>query len=186
MHEEMIIAGFGGQGIMLLGKLLAEACMEEGKNVSWLPSYGPEMRGGTANCHVIVSDEDIGSPIITTSTLVVAMNRPSLDKFEGVLAPGGTLFLNSSIIEIDPGRSDLQVFRVDANHIADELGNLKIANMVMAGAVIGARNLVNPETMQEVIRQTLTGRKADLVPVNLQALDRGMECALKNSHGQPG
>ncbi|MFW6181957.1 MAG: 2-oxoacid:acceptor oxidoreductase family protein [Spirochaetota bacterium] len=178
MHEEMIIAGFGGQGIMLLGKLLAEACMEEGRNVSWLPSYGPEMRGGTANCHVIVSDEDIGSPIIVNGTLLVAMNRPSLEKFEDTLVRGGTVFLNSSIIDTNPRRGDVLVHRVRANHLADELGNLKTANMVMAGAVIGVTNLVSVEVMKSVVRENLTGKKADLVPLNLQALARGMEAVL--------
>jgi 2-oxoglutarate ferredoxin oxidoreductase subunit gamma len=177
MHEEIIISGFGGQGVMLLGKLLAEACMEEGKNVSWLPSYGPEMRGGTANCHVVVSDRPIGSPIIVTGTVLVAMNRPSLEKFEDGLVEGGTIFINVSIVDVEPKRGDVTVYPVSANHIADELGSLKIANMVMAGALLDTKELASMDTMKDVIRENLTGRKARLVPLNLEALERGVQCA---------
>jgi 2-oxoglutarate ferredoxin oxidoreductase subunit gamma len=177
MHEELIIAGFGGQGIMLMGKLLAEACMEEGRHVSWLPSYGPEMRGGTANCHVIVSDEPVASPIIVSATLLVAMNGPSLDKFAAGLSGGGKLFVNSSIIDAKVARDDVSVHEVRANHIADSLGNLKTANMVMAGAVLKATALASLETMEGVIRESLAGRKASMIDVNIRALREGFQAA---------
>lgn len=173
MHEEIIIAGFGGQGVLLLGKLLSEAGMEEGRNVSWLPSYGPEMRGGTANVNVIISDDPVGSPIIVESTIVVAMNRPSLEKFEPTLVKNGKLFINSSIIDVEPKKKDIQVFKVPANDIANDLGNIKVANMVMAGAIIKATNCVSIETFKKVIQDVLTGKKAKLVDINLEALERG-------------
>jgi 2-oxoglutarate ferredoxin oxidoreductase subunit gamma len=176
MHEEMIIAGFGGQGVMLLGKMLAEASMEDGKNVSWLPSYGPEMRGGTANFQVIISDEPVGAPVIITSTILVAMNRPSLDKFAPSIITGGKVFINSSTIDVEPGRSDLTVYKVPANAIAEELGNLKVANMVMAGAIIRATGAATEESMLRVIEESLKGKKAALIELNGKALRKGMEC----------
>lgn len=136
MIEQVIMAGFGGQGVMSMGQLLAYSGMLEGKNVSWLPSYGPEMRGGTANCNVIVSDDEIGSPIVTEATAVIAMNLPSLDKFEHSVMPGGTLIINSSLIERKCSRTDIDVFYIPANEIADELGNNRVANMVMLGAYL--------------------------------------------------
>jgi 2-oxoglutarate ferredoxin oxidoreductase subunit gamma len=175
MHEEMIFAGFGGQGVMLLGKLLAEACMEEGKHVSWLPSYGPEMRGGTANCQVIVSDEPVGAPVVLQSSILVAMNKPSLDKFEPSVIAGGRIFLNSSAVGARPTRTDIVVHNVPANRIADELGNLKVANMVMAGAIIAATRMVSLAAMDHVISESLKGTKAKLVEVNCKALRKGME-----------
>ena len=145
MTHEIIMAGFGGQGVMAMGKILVEAAMEEGKNVSWLPSYGPEMRGGTANCSVIVSDEPIGAPIVTEATAAIVMNRPSLDKFENDVIPGGALFINSSLIDKKASRDDIKVYYVPANDIANELGTDKVANIVMLGAylqVSGAASLI--------------------------------------------
>ncbi|MCX8058612.1 MAG: 2-oxoacid:acceptor oxidoreductase family protein [Spirochaetes bacterium] len=179
MHEEIILAGFGGQGILLLGKLLAEAAMEEGRNVSWLPSYGPEMRGGTANANVIISDDQIGSPIIIDSTIVVAMNRPSLEKFEKTLVKDGILFMNSSIIDIEPSRKDIKVYRVPANEIASNLGNLKIANMVMAGAIIEKTKLVNLDVFINVIKENFAGKKSNLLEINIKAIEEGMR-SVKN------
>jgi 2-oxoglutarate ferredoxin oxidoreductase subunit gamma len=173
MHEEIILAGFGGQGVLLLGKLLSEAAMEEGRNVSWLPSYGPEMRGGTANANVIISDEQIGSPIIIESTIVVAMNRPSLEKFEKTLVKDGILFINSSIIDVEPVRKDIQVIKVPANEIASNLGNLKIANIVMAGAIIKKTQIVKLETFIDVIKNNFTSKKTSLIDINLKALEEG-------------
>jgi 2-oxoglutarate ferredoxin oxidoreductase subunit gamma len=142
MIEQVIMAGFGGQGVMSMGQLLAYSGMLEGKNVSWLPSYGPEMRGGTANCNVIVSDDEIGSPIVTEATAVIAMNLPSLDKFEHSVMPGGTLIINSSLIERKCSRTDIDVFYIPANEIADELGNNRVANMVMLGAYLKKTGIV--------------------------------------------
>ncbi len=134
MEERIIIAGFGGQGVMAMGQLLTYAGMIEGKHVSWLPSYGPEMRGGTANCSVIVSSEPVGSPVVVNSTTAIVMNKPSLDKFEPSVNKGGRLFINSSLIEQKSKRDDIEVYYISANEIADELGNMRVANMVMLGA----------------------------------------------------
>ncbi|NLW17622.1 MAG: 2-oxoacid:ferredoxin oxidoreductase subunit gamma [Firmicutes bacterium] len=147
MTHEIILAGFGGQGVMLMGQMLAYAGMTEGKNVSWLPSYGPEMRGGTANCTVVVSDKPVGSPLITRPGILVAMNLPSLDKFEDNVKPGGLLVYNSSLISRPPKRDDIEVLAVPANEIANELGNDRIANMVVLGALLGKKPIVENESI---------------------------------------
>jgi 2-oxoglutarate ferredoxin oxidoreductase subunit gamma len=136
MMNEYIFAGFGGQGMLLIGKFLAMACMMDGKHVSWLPSYGPEMRGGTANCSVIVSDKPVASPLVDKADVVIAMNRPSLDKFESHVKPGGTLVINSSIIDRKAERTDINVVYCDANKIAEEVGNPKGANVAILGALL--------------------------------------------------
>lgn len=176
MMHQMISAGFGGQGVLLLGQLLAYAGMDEGKNVSWLPSYGPEMRGGTANCCVIVSDEEIGSPVVTEADAVVVMNRPSLSKYEGSVAPGGKLFINSSLISDKSTRDDIDVYYIPANEIADELGNSRVANIVMLGAYLKVLDVVKPETLIKCLEKTLGEKKAHLIPMNEEAMKRGAEC----------
>lgn len=175
MTLEAIFAGFGGQGVMLMGQLLAYSGMYEGKQVSWFPSYGPEMRGGTANCSVVVSDETVGSPVISEPDILVAMNRPSLEKFESMLKPGGTLFYNSSLIHITPKRTDIKVVAIAANDIASELGNDKVANMVMMGAILKQTGIVKLETVISVLKKTMTGKKQALIPMNQLALEKGME-----------
>jgi 2-oxoglutarate ferredoxin oxidoreductase subunit gamma len=174
MQNDVIMAGFGGQGILLIGKMLAYAGMHEGKEVSWLPSYGPEMRGGTCNCTVVISDRPVGSPVIRSPRAVLAMNLPSLDKFEPDVRPGGLLLINSSLIERGSGRDDLTVVKVPANEIANELGNPRAANMVALGAYLGATGAVSIEEVEEVIRETFAA-KPQLVELNLQALRRGVE-----------
>lgn len=174
MMHEAIFAGFGGQGVMLMGQLLAYSGMYEGKNVSYFPSYGPEMRGGTANCSVVISDEPVGSPVISEPDVIVAMNRPSMERFEATLKPGGILVYNSSLIDIKPKRTDIKVVAVPANDIAVELGNPKVANMVVVGAVIKNTNIVGLETVISVLKKTFTGKKADLVNINKTALEKGM------------
>jgi 2-oxoglutarate ferredoxin oxidoreductase subunit gamma len=139
MQRDVIMAGFGGQGILLIGKMLAYAGMHAGKEVSWLPSYGPEMRGGTCNCTVVISDKPVGSPVIRSPRAVVAMNLPSLEKFEPDLREGGLLLINSSLISRGPERDDVTVVEVPANEIATELGNPRGANMVALGADRGRR-----------------------------------------------
>ena len=151
MKKEIILSGFGGQGVMSIGKNLVEAGVEEELEVSWVPSYGPEMRGGTANCSVILSDERIGSPVVEAPTEVIAMNRPSLTKFEPSVVPG--------------------------DGIAADLGNPKVGNMVMLGAYIGATKALKVETVENMIQEMFTGKKAKLVPLNLEALHRGIACA---------
>jgi 2-oxoglutarate ferredoxin oxidoreductase subunit gamma len=174
MQSEVIMAGFGGQGILLIGKMLAYAGMHEGKEVSWLPSYGPEMRGGTCNCTVVISDRPVGSPVIRSPRAVLAMNLPSLDKFEPDVRPGGLLLINSSLIDRGSSRDDLTVIEVPANEIANSLGNPRAANMVALGAYLGATGAVSIEEVEAVIRETFAG-KPQLVDLNLQALARGVE-----------
>ena len=179
MKREIIIAGFGGQGVMSIGKTLVEAGMAEDLEVSWVPSYGPEMRGGTANCSVILSPEVIGSPIVSEPTELIAMNAPSLAKFEHSVLPGGIIFLNGT--DIQPGAlpEGVRVIHVPCGEIAARLGNPKVANMVMLGAYIGATKALRPETLRDMIRHKFTGAKAKLVGLNLEALEQGLACGGK-------
>ncbi len=172
MTHEIVMAGFGGQGVMLMGQLMTYAGMLENKQVSWMPSYGPEMRGGTANCSVIISDEPIGAPIITEPTAVVAMNLPSLDKFEPALRTGGILIINSSLIEQKAKRSDVKEYRVPSNDIASELGNLKVANMVVLGAIIAATKAVSQESVMQAFAK-MFAKKPGLLEINEKAIKRG-------------
>lgn len=175
MTERIIIAGFGGQGVMSLGQMIAYSGMTEDREVSWLPSYGPEMRGGTANCQVIVSDEPIAAPIISMADTVIAMNLPSLDKFESKVKPGGNLFINSSLIEKKAERDDINVHYIKANEIALEIGNDKVAGMVILGAYLKLTGVVKKETVIESLKKVLGKKKLDLIPINDEALKRGAE-----------
>ena len=177
MKKEFIFAGFGGQGMLLIGKFLAMACMLDGKHVSWLPSYGPEMRGGTANCSVIVSDAPVASPLVDKADVVVAMNRPSLDKFESHVKPGGTLVINSSLIDRKAERDDIDVVYCDATRIAEEVGNPKGANVAILGAMLAKAPVTNDESMSEAIRIELGERKAKFLPGNMKALQAGKDAA---------
>ena len=176
MTNEIIISGYGGQGVMAIGKTITEAGMKEGMEVSWLPSYGPEMRGGTANCSVVLSDEEIVSPIVLEPTELIAMNLPSLLKFESLVKPGGTIFVNSSVVDKKVERTDVKAVYVDCIKIADELGNAKVANMVMLGAYIEAMKNLSTETIKEMLVHMFTGPKAKLVDLNIEALKRGAAC----------
>ena len=176
MTNEIMIAGFGGQGVMAIGKTLAEAGMKENKDVSWLPSYGPEMRGGTANCCVVLTDDAIVSPIVLEPTELIAMNLPSLIKFEPTVKAGGTIFVNSSIITEKVTRTDVKAVYVPCLEIAQELGNMKVANMVMLGAYIQAMGNLQVETIKEMLVHMFTGPKAKLVDLNIEALARGAAC----------
>jgi 2-oxoglutarate ferredoxin oxidoreductase subunit gamma len=164
MKKEYIFAGFGGQGMLLIGKFLAMACMMDGKHVSWLPSYGPEMRGGTANCSFSFPSE------------LIAMNAPSLEKFEPVVKAGGLIFVNSSVVSAKVERSDLKAVYVPCAEIAYKVGNPKVGNMVMLGAYVGATGVLKPDTIREMIREMFTGPKAKLQELNFRALDEGMAC----------
>jgi len=176
MTNEIIISGFGGQGVMAIGKTLCEAGMKEGKAVSWLPSYGPEMRGGTANCCVVIDEKQIISPVVLEPTELIAMNLPSLLKFESTVQPGGSIFVNSSIVKEKVQRTDVKAYYVPCIDIADELGNPKVANMVMLGAYIEAMKNLSPETIKEMLVHMFTGPKAKLVDLNIEALKRGAAC----------
>ena len=168
-----IFAGFGGQGVLLIGQLIAYAGMYEGRNVSWLPSYGPEMRGGTANCSVVVSDDPIASPVLSMADCVIAMNTPSLEKFEANVNPGGKLFINSSIIEKKATRTEIDVYYVPCNEIADQLGNPKVLNMAMLGAFLEATNVVKVDSVLDALLYKLGEKKAKLIPLNRQAIEMG-------------
>ena len=174
MEKSFIFAGFGGQGMLLIGKFMAMSCMLDGKHVSWLPSYGPEMRGGTANCSVIVSDEPVASPLVDVADVVVAMNRPSLDKFEPCVKPGGVLVINSSIIDRKAERDDIQVVYCDANGIAEAVGNPKGANVAILGAVMGKVDVTSVASMSEAIRIELGEKKLRFLEGNMKALEAGM------------
>lgn len=176
MTNDIIVSGFGGQGVMAIGKTLTEAGMKEGKEVSWLPSYGPEMRGGTANCCVVISDDPIVSPIVLEPTELIAMNLPSLIKFEKLVKPGGTIFVNSSVVSQKVERTDVRAVYVDCIGIAEKLGNGKVANMVMLGAYIEAMKNLKTDTIKEMLVNMFTGPKAKLVGLNIEALAGGAAC----------
>jgi len=175
MLEEVIIAGFGGQGVMLMGRLLAYAGMLEGKNVAWMPSYGPEMRGGTANCTVIISSEEIASPVVPYPRSIIVMNKPSLGKFEATVQKDGLIIINESLIDQKVKRDDVRIVRVPANDIANELGNLKVANMVVLGAYLKKSEVVKLESIFKALEKVLSGRNQKLIDLNKKALKQGEE-----------
>lgn len=177
MKREIILSGFGGQGVMSIGKNLVEAGAEEDLEVSWVPSYGPEMRGGTANCSVILSDERIGSPLVETPMDLIAMNQPSLAKFESSVLPEGKIFVNSSIVSSKVSRADVTAIYVPCDEIAQELGNIKVSNMVMLGAYVAATGILKIETIENMIHEMFSGKKSKLIPLNMEALKRGTACA---------
>ena len=184
MNEKVICAGFGGQGVMSLGRLISYTGMRVGMEVSWLPSYGPEMRGGTANCHVIVSDTLVGSPVIShDATAVLALNYPSMVKFEHELIEGGYMFYNSSLIEEAPGRKGITAIAVPSNEIASEVGDLRVANMVMLGAYIAVCRPFTLEDVVEALREVFGPGKEKFIPLNETALKRGIEVAEKAAVG---
>ncbi|HOO31839.1 MAG TPA: 2-oxoacid:acceptor oxidoreductase family protein [Thermotogota bacterium] len=172
-----IVSGFGGQGVMLIGQIISYAAMEENMNVTWLPSYGPEMRGGTAYCMIVMDEESVGSPIVDKPTEVIAMNIPSLLRFEGELAENGVMVLNTSVVDREPSRKDIRVVKVDANKVADEIGNSKVANMVVLGSYVAAAGIVSIDSVKAALEKKLTGKKAKLVDINIEAVKRGMQIA---------
>jgi 2-oxoglutarate ferredoxin oxidoreductase subunit gamma len=182
MQTEIMIAGFGGQGVLFCGQLLAYAAMDEGKQVTWIPSYGPEMRGGTANCTVIISDEEIGSPLVQFTSAVIAMNLPSLEKYEHELKPGGVLVINQSMIAREPLRKDVLVVKVPGNEIAEELGDRRMTNMVLLGALLANLPVLPLEAVEKSLQAHLPVRHHHLLDLNFQCLRKGAEfVALKMS-----
>lgn len=175
MLERMIISGFGGQGVMLMGRLLAYAGMLEGKNVAWMPSYGPEMRGGTANCTVLISTKEIGSPIVSHPNVLIAMNQPSLDRFELNVNENGLIILNDSLIEREVKRNDVDIIKIPADDIADKLGDSRAANMVVLGAYVKKSGVVKLETIFKALEKALAGRDKKLLSLNKEALRQGAE-----------
>lgn len=178
VERATILSGFGGQGLLFAGQVLAQAGMLEGLNVSWLPSYGPEMRGGTASCTVIVADRPIGSPVIDRAHVVIALNPPSLAKFEGLLVPGGLLVLNDSLIEAEPGRTDVEVLRVPCSAIARTVGDERVISIVALGAALARQPIVSPDSIRAALRDAAKGGPRALA-MNLRALELGLE------HGAP-
>ena len=176
MQSEIVLAGFGGQGVLLIGKLIALAGMEAGREVTWMPAYGPEMRGGTCNCTVVVGEKQIGSPISKRPHHLIALNLPSLDKFEDSVRPGGVIVSNTSLINRSPRRTDVKVVEVPANKIAIEVGSPRAANMVAMGAFVAATGLVELEGLIEVLDKNL-GRDPKLAEINRAAVTRGFELA---------
>ena len=175
MVNEILIAGFGGQGVMLMGQILAHAGMEQNLHVSWMPSYGPEQRGGTANCGVVISADPVGSPVVTEPTECAVMNLPSLEKFEFSVRPGGHLFVNSSLCDQEVQRDDIQVVRIPVTEEADQLGNARVANMIMLGALISCLSDLPFDAMKTSLRAVLPERHHKLIPINVKALERGRE-----------
>jgi 2-oxoglutarate ferredoxin oxidoreductase subunit gamma len=173
MHQEIIISGFGGQGALFAGQLLAYAAVEAGKHVTWIPSYGPEMRGGTAHCTVIVSDEPIGSPLVRHPTSAIALNLPSFEKYEALIKANGLLVYNKSLIVATPGRPDVRYVAVPANVIAEELGNVRQANVVLLGAYLGVTGLIPLESVETALDIHLSERQRSFLASNKEALRRG-------------
>jgi 2-oxoglutarate ferredoxin oxidoreductase subunit gamma len=183
MQREVKLAGFGGQGIMTVGKLLALAGMEEGKQVCWIPSYGPEMRGGTAYCTVVISNRDIGSPVINNPQSLVAFNRPSLEKFGPLVKPNGLIVINSSLIDISSERTDLDEIQVPFNDIANSLDNGRSINIVALGAFVARSGIVAVETQEHIIREKFA-RKPKVLELNLETFRAGVARARAQSEGK--
>ncbi|GAB4267041.1 pyruvate/ketoisovalerate oxidoreductase [Thermincola ferriacetica] len=181
MLEELIIAGFGGQGVMSMGQLLTYAGMIEDKHVAYIPSYGPEMRGGTANCSVTISDREISSPVFTEPSSVIIMNQPSLAKFEPMLKPGGLMLINSSLVSQKAIRQDIRVLEIPGNEMAEKLGNGKVANIVLLGAYIEMTKVVTIDSIIESLKKVLPERRHNLIPLNRQALELGAEIVRKTT-----
>ncbi|MDA3861454.1 MAG: 2-oxoacid:acceptor oxidoreductase family protein [Melioribacteraceae bacterium] len=175
MTEEVVISGFGGQGVLSMGMILCYSGMTENKEVSWMPSYGPEMRGGTANCIAIVSDTKISSPIIAKFDTVIALNQPSVDKFESMVKPGGLLIYESTNVIVPPTRSDIELVAIPASAEAAKMKNTKIMNMIVLGAFLRKRPIIKFENIIEGLKQVLPERYHHLIPLNTDALNKGME-----------
>ena len=172
---QILIAGFGGQGVLFAGKFLAYKGLTEDMQVSWLPSYGPEMRGGTANCSIVLSDSPVGSPIITTPDVLVAMNLPSLQKFVDTVVPGGKIFVDSTLIDMKVERTDVEVFYIPATQLAKDAGFASLANMILTGKVLKECNAVPFEGNQQTLEAFIPAKKANLIDANCKALQIGYD-----------
>ena len=175
MTTEILLAGFGGQGILFAGKFLAYKGLLEGKQISWLPSYGPEMRGGTANCSVIISDTPIGSPIVSKPDVLLVMNLPSLDKYEDAVKPGGKIFVDSTLIERKVRRTDVDVYYVPATQMANQMNAPTLANMILTGKVIRESGAVETEGLDAALKKVVSAKHADLFDINMNAIKTGMD-----------
>jgi len=175
MHEEIIVSGFGGQGALFAGQLLTYTGMDEGWHVTWIPSYGPEMRGGTAHCIVILSEDDIGSPIIRQPTMAIVMNPASMDKYEPLVKSGGLLVVNSTLVRDRSKRDDIEVIYVPANELAGEMGNVRMANVILLGAMLGTRQVVSLKGIERTLESHLPEERRKIIEPNKRALARGVE-----------
>ena len=172
---QIVIAGFGGQGLLFSGKVLAYAGLMNGRQLSWLPSYGPEMRGGTANCNVILSDTPVGSPIVSRPNVLMVMNNPSLDKYEDAVQPGGSIFLDSSLIGRKVKRTDVKCFYVPATQMAKDMGAPGLANMILLGTLVRETGCMPDDKLEAGLRKVVPARKADMIDLNLKALQAGKD-----------
>ena len=174
-YFSLLIAGFGGQGILFAGKLLAQSAMLEGRHVTWFPSYGAEIRGGTANCTVIISDDMIGSPVVRQPDSLLIMNEASMKKFEPLLKPQGLLIINTSLIKELPERPDIEIIKIKASDIAEEFGNSQIANMVMLGALIAKTRIINPGTISTALKEIIPEHRKNVIQINERAFKGGLK-----------
>ena len=177
MYTQILIAGFGGQGVLFAGKVLAYKGLTEEKQISWLPSYGPEMRGGTANCSVIVSDTPVGSPIVSVPDILIVMNLPSLDKYESAVTKGGCVFVDSTLIGRKVERTDITAHYIPATKMARELGIPTLANMIMIGKVIKETGVVSMDGLRDALAKTVSAKHQDLIEANLKAIEAGFNYA---------
>ena len=175
MTTDILLAGFGGQGILFAGKFLAYKGLLENKQISWLPSYGPEMRGGTANCSVIISDDPIGSPIVSAPKALIVMNLPSLDKYEDAVVPGGKIFVDSTLIERKVKRTDVDVYYIPATKMAKDMNAPTLANMIMTGKFIKETDAVVFDGMEDALKKVVSAKHADMLEVNLNAIKAGYD-----------
>lgn len=180
MTYEVICAGFGGQGVMLMGQLLAYAATMEGKEATWYPSYGPEMRGGTANCQVVISDQPISSPVLSLPQAVIVLNKPSFEKFAPIVAKSGLLLVNLSLVDIKSERTDLEIYEIPATEIAQQIGSTVVTNIVLLGAYLERIKPVKFESVEAILQKTLTGKREKFIPLNMEALKRGRDFMQKN------
>jgi 2-oxoglutarate ferredoxin oxidoreductase subunit gamma len=177
MQNETVIAGFGGQGVLFTGKVMAYAGLDSGQNVTWLPSYGPEMRGGTANCTVVISDDEIGSPQVMNPRAAIVMNQPSLDKYEDLVAPGGYLVVNTTMVNRKVTRDDINVIELPGTDLAEELGDKRLTNSIMLGALAAKADFLDMKSVEKGIAKSLSEGKQSLLELNLKALKKGAESA---------
>ena len=177
MQHEFIISGFGGQGVLFTGKVLAYSGLEKGLEVTWIPSYGPEMRGGTANCTVVISDEEIGSPLVSKPGAALVMNQPSLDKYEPMVKAGGVLVINTSLTNRPAKRTDISVVSLPATALAEELGDKRLTNLVMLGALAVKTDFVSLEMIESGLRKALEGGRVNMLEINLKALHKGAQAS---------
>lgn len=178
MKKRTIFSGFGGQGVLMMGYVLAVSAMKDGKNVTYLPTYGAEVRGGTANCTVVVADEEIFSPVASMLDYAVIMNQPSLLKYENQVEKGGVIFLNSNLVGTDPSRSDIDIVRIPANDIAKELGSDRTINMIMLGALVGKTNITTKDSILNGLAEIVKAKNASMMELNRKAMDKGVAYGL--------